>query len=216
MTEELKALRAENARLIGLLESHGIKWRLPQPTTLVAREQESSRLSTTEKVTLFRRLFRGRTDVYPIRWESKTTGKAGYTSACANEWRDGVCEKPRIKCGDCSNRLLIPLSDAVIYDHLAGEHTVGVYPLLEDDSCYFLAVDFDEADWREDARAFIQSCDELGVPAALEISRWGQGAHAWARPSSVIPARVPGSSSSRPTTDCSPTRTRCPRAVSAT
>jgi hypothetical protein len=61
--------------------------------------------------------------------------------ACANEWRAGVCEKPRIKCGDCSNRLLIPLSDAVIYDHLAGEHTVGVYPLLEDDTCYFLAVD---------------------------------------------------------------------------
>jgi hypothetical protein len=126
-----------------------------------------------------------------------------------------VCEKPRIKCGDCGNRLLIPLSDAVIYNHLAGEHTVGVYPLLEDDSCYFLAVDFDEAEWREDARAFMQSCDELGVPAALEISRSGKGAHAWvffagrsrpvmpggwARPSSATPARARGSSSSPPTT----------------
>jgi hypothetical protein len=129
---------------------------------------------TAEKVALFRRLFRGRTDVYPVRWEGKTSGKSGYAPACANEWRAGVCEKPRIKCGDCSNRLLIPLSDAVIYDHLAGEHTVGVYPLLEDDTCYFLAVDFDEADWRDDARAFMQSCEELGVPAALEISRSGQ------------------------------------------
>jgi hypothetical protein len=128
---------------------------------------------------LFRRLFRGRTDVYPVRWESKTSGKSGYAPACANEWRAGVCEKPRIKCGDCSHRLLIPLSDAVIYDHLAGEHTVGVYPLLEDDTCHFLAVDFDEAEWQEDAQAFMQSCDELGVPAALEISRSGQGAHAW-------------------------------------
>lgn len=90
-----------------------------------------------------------------------------------------MCEKPRIKCGDCSNRLLIPQSDTVIYNHLAGEHTVGVYPLMEDDSCYFLAVDFDEAEWRDDARAFMQSCDELGVPAALEISRSGKGAHAW-------------------------------------
>lgn len=90
-----------------------------------------------------------------------------------------MCEKPRIKCGECSNRLLIPLSDAVIYKHLAGEHTVGVYPLLEDDSCHFLAVDFDGAEWRDDARAFMQSCDELGVPAALEISRSGNGAHAW-------------------------------------
>ena len=166
------------ARLIALLESHGIEWRLP-PQRVVVAVPEPSRLSTAEKVELFRRLFRGRTDVYPIRWESKSTGKSGYAPACANEWHAGVCEKPRIKCGDCSNRLLIPLSDAVIYDHLAGEHTVGVYPLLEDDTCYFLAVDFDEAEWRDDARSFIQSCEELGVPAALEISRSGNGAHAW-------------------------------------
>ena len=174
-----EALRAENARLISLLESHGIEWRLPPPPAAPVPEPEPSRLSTGEKVALFRRLFRGRTDVYPVRWESKTTGKAGYSPACANEWRAGVCEKPRIKCGDCNKRLLIPLSDSVIYDHLAGEHTVGVYPLLEDDTCHFLAVDFDEAEWRDDARAFVQACEELGVPAALEISRSGKGAHAW-------------------------------------
>ncbi len=128
---------------------------------------------------MFRRLFRGRTDVYPVRWEGKTSGKSGYAPACANEWRAGVCEKPRIKCGDCSHRLLVPLSDSVIYDHLAGKQTVGVYPLLQDDTCHFLAVDFDEADWQQDAQAFMQSCNALGVPAALEISRSGQGAHAW-------------------------------------
>ncbi len=177
--DDLGALRAENARLISLLESHGIEWRLPPPPVKSASEPELSRLSTGEKVALFRRLFRGRTDVYPVRWESKTTGKTGYSPACANEWRAGVCEKPRIKCGDCNKRLLIPLSDSAIYDHLAGEHTVGVYPLLEDDTCHFLAVDFDEAEWRDDARAFMQSCEELSVPAALEISRSGQGAHAW-------------------------------------
>jgi len=184
---ELGALRAENARLISLLESHGIEWRLPPPPVRPA--PELSQLTTGEKVTLFSRLFRGRTDVYPVRWESKTTGKAGYSPACANEWRAGVCEKPRIKCGDCSKRLLIPLSDSVIYDHLAGEHTVGVYPLLEDDTCHFLAVDFDEAEWRDDARAFIQSCEELGVPAALEISRSGKGAHAWVFFAGKISAR---------------------------
>lgn len=128
---EVVRLRAENDRLIALLESHGIDWHASQPATLEVREPEPSRLSTAEKVSLFRRLFRGRTDVYPIRWEAKTSGKSGYSPACANEWRTGVCEKPRIKCGDCGNRLLIPLSGAVIYDHLAGEHTVGVYPLLE-------------------------------------------------------------------------------------
>jgi hypothetical protein len=186
-TDNVAALQAENARLVALLEAHGIEWCLPVATR--STEAEPARLTTSEKVALFRRLFRDRTDVYPIRWESKTSGKSGYSPACANEWRPGICEKPRIKCADCGNRSLIPLSDAVIYDHLAGEHTVGVYPLMEDDSCYFLAVDFDDAEWREDVRAFARSCHELGVPVALEISRSGQGAHAWVFFDARVPAR---------------------------
>lgn len=182
-------LKAENARLIALLEENGIQWRAPLAHVPPASTPEPSRLSTDEKVALFRRLFRGRTDVYPIRWESKTSAKSGYSPACANEWRTGVCEKPRIKCGECGSRVLIPLSDAVLYDHLAGKHTVGVYPLLEDDTCHFLAIDFDEAEWREDARAFVQSCTELGVPAALEISRSGNGAHVWVFFAGRVPAR---------------------------
>lgn len=185
--DELAALRAEIARLTALLDAHGAEWRLPSQPSLPATA--TTRLSANEKVALFRRLFRGRTDVYPIRWESKTSGKSGYAPACANEWRAGVCEKPRIKCGDCRHRLLLPLTDTVIYGHLAGKHVAGVYPLLEDDSCHFLAVDFDEAEWQEDARAFIRSCYELGVPAALEISRSGQGAHAWVFFAGKVPAR---------------------------
>ena len=178
--ESIAMLRAENARLAALLDDHKIEWRLspdPSPSNLTA--QEPSKFSTDEKVRIFRKLFRGRTDVYPIRWESKSTSKSGYAPACANEWRAGVCEKPRIKCSDCGNRLLLPLTDSVIYDHLAGGHTVGVYPLLSDDNCYFLAVDFDKAEWREDAVAFVQSCQELGVPSALEVSRSGNGGHVW-------------------------------------
>ncbi len=185
--DELAGLQAENARLIALLESHGIEWRVgqqPSPTV-----PEPSKLSTKEKVALFRRLFRGRTDVFPVRWESTNKGKSGYAPACANEWRAGVCEKPRIKCSNCGHRLLIPLSDTVVYKHLAGDHTVGVYPLLEDDRCHFLAVDFDEAEWREDACAFMQSCADLGVPAALEISRSGNGAHVWVFFASPVAAR---------------------------
>lgn len=184
--DQLASLQSENARLIALLDSRGVEWRLPQQPTppehappVPKPEPSPSRLSTAEKVALFRRLFRGRTDVYPIRWESKTTGNAGYAPACGNEWLAGVCEKPRIKCGECNNRLLIPLSDQVIFEHLAGKRTLGVYPLLTDDTCHFLAADFDEAQWREDAKAFYQSCIELGVPVALEISRSGNGAHAW-------------------------------------
>jgi len=76
--------------------------------------------------------------VHPVRWESTTTGKSGYAPACANEWRPGICDKPRIKCADCGNRSLVPISDAVIYSHLAGEKTIGVYPLLPDDTCHFV------------------------------------------------------------------------------
>ena len=81
--DSLATLQAENARLIALLESHGIAWRPSQPRAFVAREPEMSRISTAEKVALFRRLFRGRTDVYPVRWEGKTSGKADYAQACA-------------------------------------------------------------------------------------------------------------------------------------
>lgn len=166
---ELNALRKENARLIALLESNGIEWR---PAEQIP-ESATSQLSPEDKIALFRRLFRGRTDVYPVRWESQSTSKSGYSPACTNEWHPGFCTNPRIKCSDCSNRQLIPVSDTIIYRHLTGKQTVGVYPLMEDDTCYFLAVDFDEAEWRDDAKTFMQSCEELGIPAALEISRSG-------------------------------------------
>jgi len=176
----LTSLKAENERLKTLLDQHGILWRLPKKDTAEQNQKKQNQtFSSQEKIAIFRRLFRGRKDVYPVRWESRASGKAGYSPACANEWREGVCDKPRIKCADCNNRSLIPLTDAVIYDHLAGEHTIGVYPLMEDDSCYFLAVDFDGEHWQEDARSFIKSCDELAVSSALEISRSGNGAHVW-------------------------------------
>lgn len=184
---EINFLRTENARLIALLESHDIKWQQPQAISTLP-EAESAALTTEEKIVLFRRLFRGRPDVYPVRWENKA-GKSGYSPACANEWKPGVCEKPHIKCADCTKRSLIPLSDQTIFDHLAGKHTVGVYPLLNDDGCHFLAVDFDKAQWQEDIRAFVQSCRELSVPVALEISRSGNGVHAWIFFSSVVSAR---------------------------
>jgi superfamily II DNA or RNA helicase len=177
-------LRAENARLVALLVSHGIEWRKPAELDT----QPAPALSTDQKVRLFRRLFLGRTDVYPVRWENRA-GKAGYAPACANEWRAGVCEKPRIKCSDCGHRSLMALTDQTIFDHLAGRHTVGAYPLLANDTCHFLAVDFDDAEWREDAKAISRSCSELGVPVALEVSRSGEGAHAWVFFSASVAAR---------------------------
>ena len=191
LQSEIERLKAENVRLVALLETHGIPW-IPDtvPTDKkVGTTFHSTILSTDEKVALFRSLFRGRSDVYPIRWESTTTGKSGYSPACANEWKRGVCPKPQVKCSTCDYRELLPLTDQTIYDHLAGKQTIGVYPLLTDETCYFLAVDFDNDHWRDDIRAFYESCRESNVPVSIEISRSGQGAHAWIFFSEAVSAR---------------------------
>jgi len=135
-------------------------------------------LAEKEKITLFRGLFRGREDVYPVRWEN-TKGASGYAPKCANEWKTDVCGKPRVKCGTCRNRHLLPLDDDAVRDHLTGRRTIGVYPLLPDDTCWFLAADFDKTTWREDCKAFLTTCKEVGIPAALERSRSGNGGHIW-------------------------------------
>ena len=74
---------------------------------------------------------------------------------------------------------LFPLSEEVIRDHLLGKQTIGVYPLLHDDTCWFVAVDFDKKSWEADACAFLKMCHETGVPASLERSRSGNGGHVW-------------------------------------
>jgi hypothetical protein len=126
MSEErdLEHLRAEYARLVALLERHGIDWRgEPKPSP------DRAKMTTARKVGPFGRLFKGRTDVFPVRWEGKA-GKACYSPACANEWRPGVCEKPRVKCSDCGHRKFIPVTERIAFDHLAGRHTIGVHPSI--------------------------------------------------------------------------------------
>jgi superfamily II DNA or RNA helicase/very-short-patch-repair endonuclease len=152
--------------------------------------------SPQAKIALFRSLFRGREDVYPRRFESRKTGKSGYAPACANEWVRGVCEKPRIKCAECPNRRFLPVTDDVIRWHLSGSDAegqpfaAGVYPLLQDETCFFLAVDFDKTGWREDAAAFLETCHHLNLPAALERSRSGRGAHVWLFFEEAVPATL--------------------------
>ena len=109
--------------------------------------------STSEKIALFLSLFRGRADVYPRRFQNRKTQKSGYAPACKNEWVRNICQKPRIKCLDCGNRQFIPVSEEVIFWHLQGtdnkgdEFVMGIYPMLLDETCYFLATDFDKTNW---------------------------------------------------------------------
>src|SRR6058998_1068184 len=117
--------------------------------------------SSDEKIALFRALFRGREDVYPRRFESRKTGKSGYAPACANEWVRGVCEKPRIKCAECPNRRFLPVTEDAVRWHLSGldeqghSFVMGVYAMLLDETCHFLAADFDRESWQDDAGAFL-------------------------------------------------------------
>lgn len=189
---ELIQLRAENDALKALLAKHGIA--APPATDFGAGyaallKSNVNELSPTAKVMIFRRLFRGRDDIYPVRWTSNTTGKSGYSPQCANKWQPGICKLPTMKCSECSHSVYAPVTDNIIRQHLRGEITAGVYPLTVDNRCYFLAIDFDEADWREDARAVLQTCLENDLPAALEISRSGEGAHLWLFFARATPAR---------------------------
>lgn len=149
-----------------------------------------------EKIALFRSLFRGREDVYPRRFESRRTGKSGYAPACANEWVRGICEKPRIKCAVCPHRRVLPVTDDIVRWHLQGRDesgqafVAGVYPLLLDETCFFLAADFDKAGWQADAVAFLEVCRRLDLDAALERSRSGCGGHVWLFFEDAIPASL--------------------------
>ncbi len=132
-----------------------------------------------DKVRLFRTLFRGREEIFPTRFMSKKTGKAGYAPACANKFVHGVCGLPKVKCSECPNQAFTPVDDRVVLDHLRGRHVMGVYPLLADETCWFLAIDFDKASWQDDVGAFVETCRAMEVPVAVERSRSGNGAHAW-------------------------------------
>lgn len=176
----LATLRAELALLTHA--EPGIRVRLPaQPPQRVPRTSE-------EKVALFRQLFRGRADVYPTRFTSEKTGKPGYAPACTNKFVRGVCELPKVKCGECPNQAFIPVDDTAVLAHLQGRQVMGVYPLLEDETCWFLAADFDKSTWTSDVLAFVATCRQVGLPAAVERSRSGNGAHVWFFFSEPVPA----------------------------
>lgn len=143
------------------------------------------------RVALFASLFRGRTDVFATRWQSRTKpGSSGWAPKCSNEWKPGVCEKPRVKCAVCADRRFVPYSEAEIRRHLEGHQTIGIYPLLGDETCWLLAIDLDGSSWKEDAGALREVADDADVPVLVERSRSGQGAHVWLLFSKPLAARV--------------------------
>jgi superfamily II DNA or RNA helicase len=192
LQKRLADIDRERADMIAALEHLERYAAAGQHATITQATKDGVRqsaLSNSEKVSLFRSLFRGREDVFPRRWENAKSGKSGYAPACHNEWIRGICAKPRIKCSNCPNPAFIPVSNEISRSHLQGRDmtvsgrvesfVAGVYPLLVDETCWFLAADFDKQSWQRDALAFLVTCREKGVPAALERSRSGNGAHVW-------------------------------------
>ena len=179
LLRQIAELQQEKASLLPVQETP-----LP-PSGLPSVTNQSSQEA---KTALFRSLFRGREDVYPRRFESSKTGRAGYQPACRNPWVERH-----------EDRELLPLTDETVRNHLRGmdpqdrsgrDFTIGVYPMLPDETCWLLAADFDKVTWPEDARAFLETCKHLAVPAALERSRSGNGGHVWIFFSESVPAAI--------------------------
>jgi superfamily II DNA or RNA helicase len=193
----LKQLDAERAEVLKSIEElkRPADWET-EPTQVADRSllgsplRDSAPVTPGEQLAVFLQLFRCRESVYPKRWENAKSGKSGYAPACRNEWVQPLCQKPAIKCTDCGNQAFLPLNEEAARAHLQGQLTIGTYAIDEDDSCAFLACDFDGTGWKEDVSAYRDSAKALGIEVAVERSRSGHGAHAWIFFDGRVPARM--------------------------
>ncbi len=180
---EVVRLRAENTRLLRLLELTPRQARPPGPTQTAIFDAAPGAVgvdsSPAAKVAFYAALFGARTDVYALRWDNARTGRSGWMPAVRGGWRKGV---------PASEREYLPLTSEVLTAHLSGEIEIGLYPMLDGDRCRWLAADFDGPAAMLDALAYLKAARAVGAPAALEVSRSGLGAHAWLFFTSPIPA----------------------------
>ncbi len=187
--EKYQKLLAENQKLKTEVEEYRGRLGSTMPVSLfvcdddmavetdnhISKPTVNNNSSPEDKIKLFMSLFKGREDVHAKRWKNKS----GYSPACLNEWIRGVCNKRKIKCTECNNKNYAALNPDVIDKHLRGKDVFGVYPMLEDETCYFLAIDFDGESWKKDITVIREICSEKKIPCAVERSRSGNGAHLW-------------------------------------
>lgn len=184
LRRELERLRVENVRLSRLLELRGQDTAPApeQPSAAVTAPGSVTMSSPVEhKLALYADRFRARADVYATRWENTRTGSAGWMPAVAGGWRKGM---------DRRGAAYLALTAEAVAAHLVGDVFMGLYPLLRDNTCQFLVADFDGPAAMLDALAYSKAARASGVPAAMEISQSGRGAHVWVLFTSAIPAVV--------------------------
>jgi len=192
--EEAERARNGNRLRISELKAKLAELSIDEPPNATAAAlldgQLTQTFSTEQKLTIFQQLFRGREDVYPLRWQSKKTGASGYMPECSNKFVPGVCDIEQVRCHACPNRKYRPVTDNAMLAHLKGQHVMGVYPLLPDDTCWFLAIDFDKDRWQADIAAVHNTCKTLDIPVYVERSRSGNGGHLWFFFSEAVPAHM--------------------------
>jgi superfamily II DNA or RNA helicase len=200
LLEKYILLLGENSRLIKendrLKAQLGITMRKPSENQIAESTGEKNMLGdeptgstsfsavnyasdSISKIKLFMSLFKGRDDVYAEKWQSKKKATSGYSPVCLNQWQVGLCGKPKTSCSRCANQLYAALDEQVIENHLRGSIVAGIYPMLIDETCHFLAMDFDEACWQDDVITVREVCAEFYIPLAVERSQSGNGAHLW-------------------------------------
>ena len=190
LKDRLRSVERERERLLREISALQNRTQPEKTSSSVGSRLKGFDPVDEEKVSLFLRLFSGRKDVFAKFWESKKSGKKGWSPVCRNEWAPGICEKPKVKCAECPHQSFEPFGAGVVRRHLRGEITAGVYAIRKDSDCGFLAVDFDNEEWQRDMALFKEEGEKLGVDIALERSRSGNGGHAWIFFSEPIPATL--------------------------
>ncbi|WP_163411232.1 DEAD/DEAH box helicase [Flavobacterium ajazii] len=129
-------------------------------------------------IQLFKSVFIGRNDVFAVRWEK--SGKAGYIPAYQYDpYHYRVYKMNGGTFQNYPHKTYLSLTEAEIYKHLNGIQQIGIYPLLQNNTSWFIVADFDKQNWKEEALAFQKTCMKKNIPAYLERSRSGNGGHVW-------------------------------------
>lgn len=169
LLEEIIRLKKENERLKELLIQNNISF---------DEKKEEIQFSSAEKLKIYKSYFKGRLDVYTEKYIKKD-GKKGYAKACKNRFTNLCNYKKYKQCKGCPNEVFKELNDDAYMQHLMGKKSNGIYPIIDKSYCYFLAIDFDDEQFKDAVLAYKNECKNLNIDSLIEISQSGCGAHVW-------------------------------------